>query len=138
MAAIALMQRDVRGPVAMLELLARAARACIVAARSSSPVELPQSFPRGTLGKPVSMDIASRRGDPVNKGLMACNRIPARIGQFLQPLPAALGAIEVDDLKPIRPRANERLPTLRIERDALDVAAAPFVDDWRAVSFDPV
>jgi hypothetical protein len=60
------------------------------------------------------MDIASRRDDPVNKGLMACNRIPARIGQFLQPLPAALGAIEVDDLKPIRPRVNERLPTLRI------------------------
>jgi hypothetical protein len=44
----------------------------------------------------------------------------------------------VDYLKPIRPRVNERLPTLRIERDALDVAATPLVDDRHAISFDLV
>src|SRR5262249_2833440 len=41
-------------------------------------------------------------------------------------------------LKPVRSCVNQRLPTLRIERDALDVATAPFVDDWHAVSFDLV
>src|ERR1039458_1106862 len=50
--------------------------------------------------------------------------------------PAAFGAVEVDDLEPVRPRFNERLPTQRIERDALDVAAAPLVDDRHDTSFD--
>src|SRR5260370_27593006 len=84
------------------------------------------------------MDVASRRRDPVNKSLMTRNGILVRLDQSLQPLPAALGAIELDDLKPVRPRVNQRLPTLRIERDALDVATAPLVDDWHAVSFDLV
>src|SRR5262245_49163239 len=70
------------------------------------------------------MDVASGRGNPVNKGLMALNAILVRVDQLLQPLPTARGAIEVDDLKPVRPCVNQRLPTLRIERDALDVAAA--------------
>ena len=61
------------------------------------------------------MDVASRGGDPVNKSLMSCNGILTRLDQFLQSLPAALGAIEVDYLKPIGPRVNERLPTLGIE-----------------------
>jgi hypothetical protein len=60
---------------------------------------------------------------------MPCNGILVRIDQVLQPLPAALGAIEVDDLEPVRPRVNERLPTLGIERDALDVAAAPVASE---------
>ena len=47
------------------------------------------------------MDVASRGGDAVNKGLMPCNGILVRVDQVLQPLPAALGAIEVDDLKPV-------------------------------------
>jgi hypothetical protein len=41
---------------------------------------------------------------------------------LLEPLPAALGAVEVDDLEPVRPRVNERLPTLRIERAPGDFA----------------
>src|SRR5207302_4830970 len=117
---------------------AGSARAWIVAARSRRFVELSQSFPRGATGMPVGMDVASGGGDPVNKSLMSCNGILVRLDQFLQPLPAALGAIEVDYLEPVRPRVNERLPTLRIERDALDVATAPLVDDWHAVSFDLV
>ena len=84
------------------------------------------------------MDVASSGGDPINKSLMTCNGILVRLDQFLQPLPAAFGAIEVDYLKPVRPRVNERLPTLRIERDALDVATAPLVDDRHPVSFDLV
>src|SRR5450756_1862260 len=84
------------------------------------------------------MDVASGGGDPVNKRLMPCNGILVRVDQFLQPLPAALGAVEVDDLEPVRSRVNEWLPTRRIERDALDVAAAPFVDDRHATSFDLV
>ena len=63
------------------------------------------------------MDVASRGGDPVNKSLMTCNGILVRVDQLLEPLPAALGAIEVDGLEPVRPRVNERLPTLKIERD---------------------
>jgi hypothetical protein len=114
------MQRDVRRPVAAFEFFAGAARAWIVAARSRRLVEL-SLFPRGATGQPVGMDVASRGGDPVNKGLMPCNGILVRINQLLEPLPAALGAIEVDGLEPVRPRINERLPTLRIERDALDV-----------------
>jgi Integrase core domain len=124
-----LMQRDVRRPVASFEFFAGAARAWIVAARSRRFVELSQSFPRGATGKPVGMDVASRGGDPVNKGPMSCDGILVRIDQFLQPVPTALGAIELDDLEPVRPRVNERLPTLRIERDALDVAAAPVVPE---------
>src|SRR5262245_1027399 len=52
--------------------------------------------------------------------------------------PAVLGAIELGHLKPVRPRINQRLPALRIERDTLDIANAPFVDDWHAVSRDLV
>src|SRR5450759_1153463 len=84
------------------------------------------------------MDVAGGGGDPVNKRLMPCNGILVRVDQFLQPLPAALGAVEVDDLEPVRSRVNDWLPTRRIERDALDVAAAPFVDDRHAASFDLV
>src|SRR5262249_14301158 len=75
---------------------------------------------------------------PINKSLMACNGIVVRLDQFLEPLPAALGAIEVDHLKPVRLRVNQRLPPLRIERDAFDVATAPFVDHWHAVSWEVV
>src|SRR5712691_7830757 len=81
------MQRDVWRPVAALELLAGAAWAWIVATRSKRLVERSQSFPRGATGEPVGMDVASRGGDPVNKGLMACNGILVRVDQFLQPPP---------------------------------------------------
>jgi hypothetical protein len=96
------MQRDVRRPVAAFEFFAGAARAWIVAARRRRFVELSQSFPRGATGKPVGMDVASRGGDPVNKSLMTCHGILVRFDQFFQPLPAALGAIEVDELRPVR------------------------------------
>jgi hypothetical protein len=80
-----LMQRDVRRPVAALELLARAARAWIVAARSRHLVELPQFFlsTSSAPGKPAGMDVASRGGDPINKSLMSCNGILTRLDQLL-------------------------------------------------------
>ena len=112
-------------PVATLELLAGAAWAEVIAAGISRLAQLVQSLLRSAAGKPVGMDIASSGGDPVNKSLMSCNGVLVRVDQFFQPLPAALGAVEVDHLKPVRPRLNERMPTHRIERDALDVAAAP-------------
>ena len=133
-----LMQRDVGRPVAALELLAGATWAWVVSAGIRRLVELSQSVSRGPAGEPVGMDVASRRGNSVNKSLMACIAILVHVDQFLQPLPTALGAIKVDDLKPVTPRVNERLPTLRIERDALDVATAPFIDDWHAVSLELV
>jgi hypothetical protein len=132
------MQRDVGRPVAALELLAGAAWTWIVAARIRRLVELPESFPRGAAGKPVGMDVASGRGNPINKSLMACNAILVRLDQFLQPLPAALGAIKLDHLKPVRPRVNQRLPARSVKCDALDIANAPFVNDWHAVSGDLV
>ena len=58
------------------------------------------------------MDVASRGSDPVNKGLMALKAILVLVDQLLQPFPTARGAIEVDDLKPVRPCVNKRLPTL--------------------------
>src|SRR3982074_768063 len=110
------MTHDTGRPGEVFEFFAGAAWAWIVAARSRRFVELSQSFPRGATGKPVGMDVASGGGDSGNKNLMTCNGILARLDQSLQPLPAALGAIEVDYLEPVRPRVNERLPTLRIER----------------------
>src|SRR5471030_1890092 len=74
-------------------------------------------------------ECCAHRGRSCNEGLMSSNGILVGVHQFLQPVPAAFGAVEVDDLEPVRPRFNERLPTQRIERDALDVAAAPLVDD---------
>src|SRR5262249_62239618 len=100
------MQRDVRRSVTAFELLARAARAWIVASRSRRFVELSQSFPRGATGKPVGMDVASGRGDPVHKGLMASNGILVRVDQFLEPLPGARGAVEGGDPQPVKPRAT--------------------------------
>ena len=93
---------------------------------------------RGATGEPVGMDAASRGGDPVNKRLMAGDGILMPVDQLLEPFPAALGAVEVDHLKPVRPRVKKWSPALRIERDALHIAAAPFVDDRHAVSFDIV
>src|SRR5262245_13825659 len=84
------------------------------------------------------MDVASNRGNPINKSLMACNAILVRLDQFLQPLPALLCAIELDHLKPVRPRVNQRFPARSIECDALDIATAPFVDHWHAVSWEVV
>ena len=88
------MQRDVRRSVAALEFLAGAARARIVAAGSRRRFERSQSVPRGPVGEPVGMDVASRGGNSVNKSLMAGNAILVHVDQFLQPLPIALGAVE--------------------------------------------
>ena len=60
------MQRDVRGPVAALELLAGPAWTGIVAPRIRHLVELSQSFPRGTTGKPVGMDVPGRGSDQLD------------------------------------------------------------------------
>jgi len=80
------------------------------------------------------VDVASRRRDPVNKGLMPSGRIRMTLDQVFQTLPATLGAVELDHFKPVRPGLDQWLPNLNIERDALDVAAAPFVGDWHAIS----
>ena len=85
--------------MAALELLTGAAWTWVVAPRVRRPVDLSESFPRGALGKPVGMDVASHRGNPINESLMARNAILVRLDQFLQPLPAVLGAVEVDHLK---------------------------------------
>ena len=75
-----------RVPVAVLELLTGAAWAWIVAARNRRLVDWPSQFLlRGAAGELVGMDIASCRGDPVNKGLMSCYGILVRVDQFLQP-----------------------------------------------------
>src|SRR5450759_575188 len=89
-----------------------------------------------TASKPVRMNVAHTGGDHVNEGLMSSNGILVDVNQFLQPVPAAFGAVEVDGLEPVGPRFNERLPTQRIERQALDVAAAPLVDDRHRTSLD--
>src|SRR6266540_114913 len=93
---------------------------------------------RGAASEPVSVDVAGGGGNPIYKRLMPRYGILVRVNQSLQAVPAALGAVEVDHLEPVRPRVNEWSPTLMIEPDALDVAAAPLVDDRHAQSFDLV
>jgi hypothetical protein len=41
----------------------------------------------------------------------------------------------MDGLEPVGMRFEERLPTRRVECDALDVAAAPLVDNRHSASF---
>ena len=135
------MRRFRQRPMAALELLAGATWAKVIAARNGYLVDQLSRIADGfstwsTAGKPVRMNVARGGGDQVNEGLMSSNGILVGVNQFLQPVPAAFGAVEVDDLEPVRPRFNERLPTQRIERDALDVAAAPLVDDRHDTSFD--
>ena len=135
------MRRFGRRPMAALELLAGAAWAKVIAASNGYLVDRLSRIADGfstwsTASKPVRMNVAHTGGDHVNEGLMSSNGILVGVHQFLQPVPAAFGAVEVDDLEPVRPRFNERLPTQRIERDALDVAAAPLVDDRHDTSFD--
>ena len=81
------------------------------------------------------MDLADGGGDPVNERLMSCIGILVSVDQCLQLVPPAFGAIEVDDLEPVRLRFDERLPTQRVERNALHVAAAPLVDNRHNASF---
>jgi hypothetical protein len=57
------------------------------------------------------MDLAGGGGDPVNKRLMSCSGIFVSVDQCLQLVPPAFGAVEVDDLEPVRPRFDERLST---------------------------
>jgi hypothetical protein len=46
-------------------------------------------------GVAAELAAAVSRGDPVHKDLMTCNGILVRVDQFLQPLPAALGAVAI-------------------------------------------
>src|SRR5450756_2648040 len=110
--------------MAALELLAGATWAKVIAARNGYLVDWLSRIADGfstwsTAGKPVRMNVARGGGDQVNEGLMSSNGILVGVNQFLQPVPAAFGAVEADDLEPVRPRFNERLPTQRIERDAV-------------------
>ena len=56
---------------------------------------------RSAAGKPVGMDIERGWSDQVNEGLMSSNGILVGVNQFLQPVPAAFGAVVVDDLEPV-------------------------------------
>src|ERR1035437_9169739 len=67
--------------------------------------------------QPSTHECCAHRGDHVNEGLMSSKGIRVGVNQFLQPVPAAFGAVEVDGLEPVGPRFNERLPTQRIERE---------------------
>src|ERR1700694_5683754 len=81
------------------------------------------------------MDLADGGGYPVNERLMSCIGILVSVDQCLQLVPPAFGAVEVDDLEPVRLRFDERLPSQRVERNALHVAAAPLVDNRDNASF---
>src|SRR5258707_8439420 len=110
--------------MAVLELLARATEAWVVAAGNEHLVNRSSRIVDGvsrscTAGKPVRMDVAGGW----------------HLDQFLQPVPAAFGAVEMDGLEPVGMRFEERLPTRRVECDALDVAAAPLVDNRHSASF---
>ena len=135
------MRRFGRRPMAALELLAGATWAKVIAARNGYLVDQLSRIADGfstwsTASKPVRTNGAHTGADHVNEGLMSSNGILVGVNQFLQPVPAAFGAVEVDDLEQIRPRFDERLPTERIERHALNVAAAPLVDDRHRTSLD--
>src|SRR5664280_1854929 len=57
-----------------------------------------------------------------------------------RPIPSACPtrfrcAVEMDDLEPVGMLFNQRFPARRVERDALDVAAAPLIDDRHSASF---
>src|SRR5450830_527345 len=129
--------------MAMLEFLVGVARAWVVAARSGHLVDWPSRIVdgfsrRSAASKPVRIDVARGGGGQVNERLISCFDILVSRDQFLQPVPAAFRAVEVDDLEPVRPRFNgfnERSPTQRIERDTLDVAAAALVNDRHGTSF---
>ena len=48
------------------------------------------------------MDVADGGGDPLNERLASCLGILVSLDQFLQSVPTAFGAVEVDDLEPAR------------------------------------
>src|SRR5476649_1702244 len=98
------MRRFGRRPMAALELLAGAAWAKVIAARNGHLVDRLSRIADGfstwsTASKPVRMNVAHTGGDYVNEGLMSSNGILVGVNQFLQPVPAAFGAVEVDDLE---------------------------------------
>ena len=105
--------------MAALELLAGAAWAKVIAASNGYLVDRLSRIADGfstwsTASKPVRMNVAHTGGDHVNEGLMSSNGILVDVNQFLQPVPAAFGAVEVDDLEPVRMRFKERLPSFSI------------------------
>src|SRR6266478_8995391 len=126
--------------MAVLELLARATEAWVVAAGSEHLVNRSSRTVDGvsrrcTAGKPVRMDVAGGWRYQFHERLMSRIGILVSLDQFLQPVPAAFGAVEMDGLEPVGMRFEERLPTRRVECDALDVAAAPLVDNRHSASF---
>jgi len=82
------------------------------------------------------VDVASRGRNSVNLGLMPSGRIRTCFDQIFQSVPATGGAVELDHFKPVRSGLNKWLPSLSTERDAFDVAAAPFVNDRHAIPSD--
>ena len=84
--------------MAALELLAGATWAKVIAARNGYLVDWLSRIADGfftwsTAGKPVRMNVARGGGDQVNEGLMSSNGILVGVNQFLQPVPAAFGAV---------------------------------------------
>src|ERR1700692_3867617 len=129
-----------RCSMAVFELLARATGAWVVAAGNGHLVNrssrIADGVPRrSAAGKPVRMDFAGGGRYRVNQYLMSRAAVVVSLSYFLQPVPAAFGAVEVDDLEPVGMRFNKWLPTRRVECNALDVAAAPFVDNRHSASF---
>jgi len=52
-------------------------------------------------GKPVCMDVAGGWRYQFNEPLMSRVGIPVSLDRFLQPVPPAFGAVEMDDLEPV-------------------------------------
>src|ERR1035437_6485733 len=72
--------------------------------------------------------VAAGNGHLVNRSSRIADGVPRRRA-------AGNGAVEVDDLEPVGMRFNKWLPTRRVECNALDVAAAPFVDNRHSAFF---
>ena len=126
--------------MAVFELLTGATGASVVAAGNGHLVNRSSRIAdgvwrRGAAGKPIRMDVAGGWRYQLNEPLMSRVGILVSLDRFFQPVPAAFGAAEMDDLEPVGMLFNERFPARRVERDALDVAAAPLVDDRHSASF---
>ena len=126
--------------MAEFELLTGATGASVVAAGNGHLVNWSSRIAdgvwrRGAAGKPVCMNVAGGWRYQFNEPLMSRVGILVSLDRFLQPVPPAFGAVEMDDLKPVGMLFNQRFPARRVERDALDVAAASLVDDRHSASF---
>src|SRR5260221_11143732 len=92
--------------MAVLELLARATEAWVVAAGNEHLVNRSSRIVDGvsrscTAGKPERMDVAGGWRYQFHERLMSRIGILVTLDQFLQPVPAPFGAEEMDGLEPV-------------------------------------